>query len=174
VSRNYKLVSIINLHRAKRHIRRKQTDATQSNLVPFSPSQSEPHLHLSALSHRLFSMYLWVFLYSCVPAASTSATVGFSFPSQPVYMSAPPSTPCFNFFPYVSLLCQFFFYGIAILFFSGEYQEPSQNSSFKLSKRAFYSHVCPQVLASERGTVLTHDLYIMVLVFVLYILDQIF
>jgi hypothetical protein len=70
----------INPRRAKRHIKQKQTDATQSDLVPTFLSHGLFYLHLSALSHRFFSMYLWVCLYFSVPVASISALVLVVFP----------------------------------------------------------------------------------------------
>jgi hypothetical protein len=69
---------IINPHRAQRHIRWKQTDATQSDLVPSFLSQDLSYLHLSTLPQKFFAMYLWVCLLKKI-LGSESRRYGLGF-----------------------------------------------------------------------------------------------
>jgi hypothetical protein len=49
---------IINPRHAQKHKSQKETNASQSDLVPSFLSLGLSYLHLSALPHRFFSMYL--------------------------------------------------------------------------------------------------------------------
>lgn len=74
-------IIIFNPHLAQMHIRQKQTEVTQSDLVLSFLSQglSYMYLHFSVLSYRLFSVYLKVCHYFCPCGIHFSTCFGHIF-----------------------------------------------------------------------------------------------